>query len=145
METVKLLLDEKGGEVVSVSPDTPVNELARLMDARKIGAVMVLQDGVPVGIVTERDILTKVVAAGEDPATTLARDIMSTHLVVVSPDTALREAMAILTERRHRHLPVLQGGQLCGIISIGDLNRWHSRDQAFTLKYLEQYIRGEYR
>jgi len=145
MDTVEGLLNEKGREVVSVAPGQTVLELAQLLNRRRIGAVVVLEDGALVGIVTERDILNKVVAVGSDPAGTSVRDIMSTNLVVVAPQTPVREAMAIMTESRHRHLPVLCGQDLCGIISIGDLNRWQSRGQEFTLQYLEQYIRGEYR
>jgi len=145
MDTVEGLLNEKGRDVVSVAPDLSVLDLARLLNERRIGAVVVLEGGALVGIVTERDILNKVVAAARDPVRTTVRDVMSTNLVVVAPKTPVREAMAIMTESRHRHLPVLCGQELCGIISIGDCNRYNSRGQEFTLRYLEEYIRGEYR
>lgn len=145
MDTVEVLLREKGREVVSTSPEATVLELARLMNERRIGSVLVLKAGTLVGIVTERDLLTKVVALARDAASLRVRDIMTTDVVVVETGTPIGAAMRTMTERRCRHLPVMKGREVVGIVSIGDCNRWSSRDQEYTVRHLTDYIQGNYR
>ncbi len=145
MDTVEVLLREKGREVVSASPGASVLELARLMNERRIGSVLILEGTTLVGIVTERDLLTKVVAQGRDPAALRVREIMTTDVVVVEAGTPVGQAMRTMNERRCRHLPVMRGREVAGIISIGDCNRWYSRDQEYTVRHLTDYIQGNYR
>ncbi len=146
METVDLLLKEKGRDVVSASPEASALELARLMNERYIGAVLVVEKGAVIGIVTERDLLTKVVAQGRNASEVKVAEIMSKDVVFVEPGTPIKEAMAIMTELRHRHLPVVCPKEgICGIISIGDCNRWHSKNQEYTLLHLTDYIQGKYK
>ena len=146
METVDLLLKEKGSNVVSTGPGTSVLEVARLMNEKRIGAVLVVENDAVAGILTERDLLTKVVANGANPAEIQVREIMSKDVVFVEPGTPIKEAMAIMTELRHRHLPVVCPKRgICGMISIGDCNRWHSKNQEYTLLHLTDYIQGKYR
>ncbi len=146
METVDLLLKEKGSNVVSTGPGTSVLEVARLMNEKRIGAVLVVENDAVAGILTERDLLTKVVANGANPAEIQVREIMSKDVLFVEPGTPIKEAMAIMTELRHRHLPVVCPKRgICGMISIGDCNRWHSKNQEYTLLHLTDYIQGKYR
>lgn len=144
MEKVRLLLEEKGTEVVAVSPETPVFDLVRTMSERHIGAVLVLDGKRPVGIVSERDIMTRVLLQGSDPRSVTAGEVMSRDLVVVSPSTPIRETMAVMTQQRCRHLPVMEGGNLVGVVSIGDCTRWVSRSQEFTIHHMKDYIADKY-
>ncbi len=144
MDRVERLLAEKGREVVTVAPGATVHEAVKTMTDRHIGALVVVQDGVPVGMFTERDVLTKIVLACRDPRQCKVEEVMSTDVVFVTPETPIREAMAIMTTRRHRHLPVMEGKILAGLISIGDCTRWVSRDQDFTIKHLIHYISDRY-
>ncbi len=93
---------------------------------------------------TERDLMTRVILARRDPATTRVADVMSDEVVYVEPTTSPAEAMAVMTERRCRHLPVAAGGELVGLVSIGDLVRWASRNQEFEIRMLTEYICGKY-
>jgi CBS domain-containing protein len=144
MDTVKLLLDEKGRDVYSVRPDATVRELANLMNDKRVGAVLIRDEETTKGIVSERDLVTRVLLAGKDPDATRADEIMTRDLVVVTPSTPIREAMAVMTERRCRHLPVLEEGRLEGIVSIGDTTRWDSRDQEFKIRKLHDYVTRKY-
>jgi CBS domain-containing protein len=144
MERVERLLQEKGREVFSVAPETSVWEAASAMAERRIGAVLVLQEGRIAGLFSERDLLARVVLKGLDPRETPVGSVMSTDLVVVTPDTPVHEAMAVMTERRCRHLPVMDGQTLAGLVSIGDCTRWVSRDQHVTIQHLTDYIHQKY-
>jgi CBS domain-containing protein len=114
------------------------------MCAARVGALLVCAEGQPVGIFTERDLMTRVILAGRDPAKTLVTDVMSRDLVYIEPSTRVPEAMAVMTAKRCRHLPVMSEGRLVGMISIGDLVRDLSRDQEFDLHRLTDYIAGKY-
>jgi CBS domain-containing protein len=144
MDRVERLLAEKGREVVTVSPGATVYDAVKTMTDRHIGALVVEKDGVPVGMFTERDVLTKIVLSCRDPRQCKVEEVMSTDVVFVTPETPIREAMAIMTTRRHRHLPVMEGNTLAGLVSIGDCTRWVSRDQDFTIKHLIHYISDRY-
>ncbi len=144
MDLVKRLLDEKGTTIYSVSPTTTVWDAASTMAEDHIGAILVIADKRVMGIFSERDLLVRVILAGRDPKTTPVGDVMSRDLVYVTPQASVGEAMAVMTERRCRHLPVLENGELLGLVSIGDCTRAVSRDQDFTIHHLTEYIHGKY-
>ncbi len=141
---LKSVLDEKGADVHDVSLETSVLDAVRRMNQHRVGAVLVTEDGHPVGIFTERDVLRRVVGPGKDPAATLIKDVMTPDLVCVRPETTVQEAMAVVTERRCRHLPVLDGDRLTGLVSSGDLTRWMVKDQHIQIRDLVDYITAKY-
>ena len=144
METIAHILNEKGAKVHHAPPGTTVLAAVEKMCAERVGALLVCEQGHPVGMFTERDLMARVILEGRDPATTPVADVMSRDLVYVEPTTQAEEAMAVMTERRCRHLPVVVDGQVVGLISIGDLVRWASRNQEFNIRQLEDYICGRY-
>ena len=144
MDKVKRLLDEKGQEIYSVPPEETVWEAVRTMAGQHIGAILVIEESQLVGIFSERDLLVRVLLTGLDPTTTPIKAVMSSDIVYVTPDTSISEAMAVMTQRRCRHLPVMEGKELRGMVSIGDCTRWVSRDQNYTIHHLQEYIHGKY-
>jgi CBS domain-containing protein len=142
MQTVKQLLEGKGHEVWSVSPDTSVLDAIKKMADKGIGALLVLENGKPVGIVSERDYARKVILQGRSSQQTPVREIMTTRVVCARPDLNVEECMAIMTDKRIRHLPVMEGDRLLGMISIGDLVKAIIAEQQFIIKQLERYIAG---
>src|SRR5262245_42221176 len=143
MPTVSEILDIKGSQVMTIGPEATVLDAALLMNEHKIGSLVVLADGQVVGIISERDILTRVVVLRLAPGVMSVRDVMTTEVVCCQPNTKLDEARGVLKNRRIRHLPVLDGGQqLCGLISIGDLNAYESHDHELTIHILQEYIYG---
>jgi CBS domain-containing protein len=144
MEKVHKLLNEKGRDVFTATPETSVKEAVKFMVDRHVGGLVVLKDGRPGGMFTERDVMTKVVLNCQDPATCTVGEVMSGDVVFVTPESSVGEAMAIMTSRRCRHLPVLEEGKLAGLVSIGDCTRWVSQHQDFTIKHLTNYIADKY-
>jgi len=144
MDTIAHILKEKGNQVHQASPDATVLQAVQAMCATRVGAILVCEGNVPVGMFTERDLMTHVILARRDPTVTKVAEVMSRDLVVIEPATRAEEAMAIMTERRCRHLPVLDEGKLAGVLSIGDLVRWASRNQEFEIRKLTDYICGKY-
>jgi CBS domain-containing protein len=144
MDTISHILKDKGGDVHRTAPDITVLRAVEMMCAVRVGALMVCQEGKPIGMFTERDLMTRVILAGRDPGKTRIEEVMSRDVVYVEPSTRAEEAMAVMTERRCRHLPVVAGGKVVGMISIGDLVRWVSRNQEFHIRALEDYITGKY-
>jgi CBS domain-containing protein len=144
LDTLNAVLENKGRTIHRVSPDASVLEAIRAMNEHKIGALLVSVDHQLAGIFTERDVLSRVVDPGRDPNTTRVEEVMTRQLVVVRPSTTVEEAMAVMTEKRCRHLPVVDGGELQGLVSIGDLTRWVNRNQRFQIKELINYITGQY-
>lgn len=140
MLTVRELLAKKGSEVWSVSPDATVYDALQLMAARNVGAVLVLDDGELVGILSERDYARQVILKGKASRDTPVRDIMTTSVVSVSPDRTIDDCMALMTERRIRHLPVLQSDVLLGVLSIGDVVKAVISEKEFHIEQLESYI-----
>ena len=136
------VLKHKGRVVHSVAPESTVRDAVRLMNRQRIGAVLVIDEGELVGIFTERDVLVRVVDAQRDPRTTLIREVMTTGLVTVSPEIRVGEALRLVTERRTRHLPVMEEGQLLGLVSIGDLSNWATQFLQAEIDELERYING---
>ena len=142
MRTVRQLLADKPAEVFAVAPEAPVVEAIRLMADKSIGAVLVLRGAALAGILSERDYARKVVLQGRSSADTPASAIMTAQVVTVGPDTPVTACMQLMTERRIRHLPVVEGGQVVGVISIGDLVKAVIADQQLELEQLQRYIAG---
>jgi CBS domain-containing protein len=134
------ILETKGSSVETVAPETAVLVAVQQMNERKIGALVVTHRGRPVGIFTERDVLVRVVAAGLDPRTTPVNEVMTRNPVVVRPEVTVNDAMLVITDRRCRHLPVMDDGGLRGLISIGDLMSWVLRHQQRTIDDLHDYM-----
>ena len=142
MRTVRQLLADKPAEVFAVAPEAPVVEAIRLMADKSIGAVLVLRGEALAGILSERDYARKVVLQGRSSADTPASAIMTAQVVTVGPDTPVTACMQLMTERRIRQLPVVEGGQVVGVISIGDLVKAVIADQQLELEHLQRYIAG---
>jgi len=139
---VSHLLARKGKDVWSVDADQPVLEAIQIMADRHVGALPVMRGGELVGLVSERDYARKVVLLGRSSAETFVWQIMSSPVVTVAPGESVRSCMEIMTERRIRHLPVVDGGAMIGMISIGDLVRAVIEEQANTIEQLEKFISG---
>lgn len=137
---VKTILDTKGHEFWSVSPQTSVYEAIRLMAGKEVGSVLVIENGKVLGIVTERDYARKVVLEGKSSLDTPVTGIMTTQVLCTHPEQTIEEAMALMTEKRVRHLPVLDKGQITGVVSIGDLVKAVISEQQFLIQQLENYI-----
>jgi CBS domain-containing protein len=142
VDTVKQLLAAKGTSVESVTPETSVLQALEKMAEKQIGALLVLDGGALVGLLSERDYARKVVLKGKSSKDTPVREIMSSEVVCVGPDQTMDGCMALMTEKRFRHLPVLDGDRLLGIISIGDVVKAVIEDQQFTIEQLTHYILG---
>jgi CBS domain-containing protein len=141
METsIQSLLDKKGHTVYSIDAHQTVYEAISMMDARNVGALIVKEADRVVGIITERDYTRKVILKGRASKETAVETIMSRDLVIIEPKRSVKEALAIMTEKRCRHLPVFQDAQLLGILSIGDLVKEIIAGQEFQIQLLEDYI-----
>ena len=140
MRNVSQILERKGGRVVAIAEDQPVLEAVRLMAEHHIGAVLVMRGDELAGIASERDYARKVVLQGRSSSDTPVSAIMSSPVVCVAPTESVGDCMAIMTERHIRHLPVLEGGRILGIVSIGDLVKEVIEDQKQEISYLQQYI-----
>jgi CBS domain-containing protein len=142
MTAVRNILDQKGRQVWSVHPGDTVYDAIRLMADKDVGALIVVDDGKIVGIVTERDYARNVFLKGRGSPQTLVREIMVRDVACVRPDKSIEECMAIMTARRVRHLPVIGDEELLGIVSIGDMVKSIISDREFVIEQLEHYIRG---
>jgi CBS domain-containing protein len=142
MATLRQLLARKGRRTISISPDEPVLEAVRIMADNHVGALLVLEGQRLVGVVSERDYARKVVLQGRSSSDTPVRTIMSSPVVTAPPDATVNEAMHIMTERRIRHLPVVSGDRLEGIVSIGDLVKAVIEEQQVEIDQLQAYIHG---
>jgi CBS domain-containing protein len=140
MTHISKILDGKGGELLTIDGGTPVIEAVRQMVEANVGSLLVTEDGRIVGIVTERDYLRRVALEGRDENEAAVREIMSTPLVVVARETTVDECMSLMTERRIRHLPVAEGDDVVGLVSIGDLVKFTSKQQRVEIQYLTSYI-----
>ena len=143
MATVRDILATKGTHVQSIGPEATALDAAVLMNEHKIGSLVVLDAGRLAGIVTERDVLQRVVAQRRDPAAVAVRDVMTTELLCCRTDTDLDEARGVMKNRRVRHLPVVDDdGRLLGMVSIGDLNAHETTTHERTIHLLQEYIYG---
>jgi CBS domain-containing protein len=144
IDTLRAVLDQKGNAIYDVTSEDSVLEAVQKMNQERVGALLVRAEGQLVGIFTERDVLCRVVDCGLDPRATRVAEVMTRELVVVESTTTVEEAMAVVTEKRCRHLPVMEGGELCGLVSIGDLTRWVTRNQEVHIQDLVNYITCKY-
>jgi CBS domain-containing protein len=140
MNRLSEILEEKGRDVFAIDASASVFEAVQLMVGMNVGSLLVKEGGEIAGIVTERDYLRRVTLEGRTDRDTPVGEIMSSPLVVVTPDTPVDECMAVMTDRRIRHLPVVEDGQVVGLVSIGDLVKFTSRQQTFEIQYLTSYI-----
>jgi CBS domain-containing protein len=140
--TVALLLRDKNPAVCTVSSGATVYDALELMAGRNIGALPVIQGGKLVGMFSERDYTRKVILRGRSSKDTLVREIMTANPIAVSPDNTIAECMEIMTDERVRHLPVVEDGELVGILSIGDLVKWIISAQTATIDQLTSYVFG---
>jgi CBS domain-containing protein len=138
------VLEKKGRQVHVTSPSRSVLDAVKAMQEKKVGALVVMEEGKPVGVFTERDVLNRVVATEANPKSLTVSEVMTTNLVAVCPETTVQQAMAIITEKRCRHLPVVEGSELVGVVSIGDLTHWLGKKQIFEIESLVKYITGKY-
>jgi CBS domain-containing protein len=144
MDVLAKILRLKGDMVYTVTPDATVIRAVHEMCRARIGALVVVEGEHAVGIFTERDLMTRVVLEQRDPATTLVGEVMSVDVLRVAPSTRPQEAMSMMTEWRVRHLPVLEGERIVGIVSIGDLVRWSISERDRLIDELERYCAGRY-
>jgi len=142
MTTVKQILDTKGYAVWSIHPQESVFTAIQQMAEKEVGALVVLEGDDLVGIISERDYARKVILKGRASHETAVRDIMTSHVICARLDQSIEECMNIVTERRIRHLPVLDSGQVVGMISIGDLVKTIIAEQQFMIEQLAHYISG---
>jgi CBS domain-containing protein len=142
MKTVRHILDNKGHEVWGVRPDDTVFDSLRLMADKGVGALLVMDGEKLVGIVTERDYARKVILEGKSSKTLKVRDLMTTKVLCVTPDRNVDECMAVMTDRRVRHLPVLDHKRVIGVVSIGDLVKATIDEQQMLIDQLQHYISG---
>jgi CBS domain-containing protein len=140
MKTVQNILKGKGSNVWSVHPDDPVSDALKIMADKDVGALAVMEDDKFVGIFSERDYARKVFLKGKSSPKTMIREIMTTRVVCAQSDQKVEECMAVMTEKRVRHLPVLENNQLVGIISLGDVVKSIIEDKNHDIEELEHYI-----
>ena len=140
MRTVRHLLESKAPEVFAIGPDQPVLDAIKLMADKRIGALLVMQAGRLIGIISERDYARKIVLQGRSSANTPVRDIMTGDVVSVGLNDTADRCMQLVTDRRIRHLPVLDGDSVLGVVSIGDLVKAVIEDQQLEIDQLQRYI-----
>jgi len=142
MKTIRGLLKNKGNEVYSINPDATVYEALSLMADKKIGALIVMEGDRVVGVLSERDYARKVILEGRSSEGTRVKEIMTTRVLFSSPDRSIEECMAMMTDQRIRHLPIMEDERLVGVISIGDLVKAIIAEQQFLIDQMERYIAG---
>ena len=142
MKSTRQLLEAKGSEVWSVHPDAAVYDAIEMMADKEVGALMVLDGGALVGVISERDYARKVILRGRSSKDTAVKEIMTARVIYARPDQTVEDCMALMTEKRIRHLPIVDGEDLLGVVSIGDLVKTMLAEQQFVIEQLEQYISG---
>jgi CBS domain-containing protein len=142
MHTVKELLREKGNQVWTIAPQATVYEALELLASKNIGSLVAVEHGNVAGVFTERDHARKVILKGRSSKTTTVRELMTTDVLYVSPDDTIENCMALMTNKRLRHLPVMENGKLAGVVSIGDIVKVIISEREFTIRELERYITG---
>jgi len=144
MMTVKQMLEEKGNTVWTIAPDAKVFDALKLMAKKEVGALIVLEKGAVVGIISERDYARKIALMGRLSQDTPVREIMTIQIYCVHPSNSAEECMALMTGKHIRHLPVIEKNKLAGVISIGDVVKSIISQQKVTIQHLENYIMGKY-
>jgi len=142
MQTVSQLLKEKGNQIFSVAPQESVLRAIEIMATRYVGALLVMSEGSLLGIISERDYARKVILKNRSSHDTPVSDIMTSPVVSVSPEEKVHRCMELMTEGRFRHLPVIKGGRVVGMLSIGDLVKAVIQEQTEHIEQLERYIAG---
>jgi len=142
MAQVREILQRKGSQIWSIGPEATVLQAALFMTEHKVGALVVLDQGQLIGVVSERDVMQRVVAQERDPARTTVGEVMTGEVICCSPETTLEEARGAMRNRRIRHLPVVVENRLLGVVSIGDLNAYLTADQEQTIFLLSEYLYG---
>ncbi len=142
MKRIQTLLKKKGYDVWSIAPDASVYDAIHLMAEKAVGALIVMDGQKLVGVISERDYARKIILEGRSSENTKISEIMSSEVITTGPDNRIEECMAIMTERRIRHLPVLDGDEVLGIISLGDLVKYIIAEQQFVIEQMERYING---
>jgi len=142
MKKIRHLLEDKGNEVWSVSPDASVYDAIRIMADKNVGALVVMEADEVVGLISERDYARKLILEGRSSRETPVRDVMTARVVSARPSQSVEECMALMTDKRIRHLPVVDGERLLGVVSIGDLVKAIIAEQQFVIEQLENYISG---
>jgi len=142
VSTVSQILSDKGGRLFTVESTSTVVDAIKQMVEANVGALLVTEDGRITGIVTERDYLRRVTLEGRTDKEARVSEIMTSPLVYVTPETSVEECMALMTDRRIRHLPVIENGDVVGLVSIGDLVKFQTKEQSFRIQYLTEYITG---
>ncbi len=142
MKTVSQLLQSKGGQVWATTPASSVYDALQIMAEKNVGALLVVENESLVGIFSERDYARKVALRGKTSVDTPVGEIMTTRVYWVRPDQTIEDCMALMTDKRIRHLPVMEDEQLVGVVSIGDVVKWIISEQEFIIEQLENYIQG---
>ena len=140
MKTIKQILAIKGSQVFTTNPDTKIVDAVKEMAKKKVGALIVLLNDEVKGVITEQDFTRRVVLADLDNDKTLVKDVMTHPVAVIRPDQSINDGMAMMTEKRVRHLPVIENNKLIGLISIGDLVKEVISEQESIIEHLERYI-----
>lgn len=139
---VAAILDRKGRHVYSVAPSVTVAQAVAEMNLHRVGSVLIIEGGRLVGIFTERDVLRRVVGPGLDPHRVSVDKVMTANVMTITPDTTIEDTTSLFTEKRFRHLPVMENGELIGTISIGDITRWIADHHRAEAEHLKNYIAG---
>jgi len=139
---VSALIERKGSDVFAVASTITIAEAVAEMNRKRIGCIIVIDDGKIAGIFTERDVLSRVVGADLNPKTVRVSEVMSKNVLSITPDTTVEQTMVIFAEKKCRHLPVIEGGQLKGLVSIGDISRWVADVSRAEADHLKNYIAG---
>jgi CBS domain-containing protein len=141
---IRTLLRQKSGQVWSIGPDATVYDAIEMLADKGVGALVVLEGDELAGVISERDYARKVILKGHSSKDTLVKDIMTRDVVTVSPQDTVEHCMAIMTDKRIRHLPIVEGGKVVSVISIGDVVKWTISAQEEAIQQLENYVTGKY-
>lgn len=141
---LRLVLADKGTVVHTIRPNESIYDAARVMTDRRVGCLLVLNGQRLIGLISERDVLVRVVGEGREPRSIAVADVMLADPAVVAPNDSIGDAMRLMTDRRTRHLPVVDEGRLVGLVSIGDLTRWMTENLKIEVANLHSYITGSY-